>query len=707
MNVPDLLAFSGHYAAGLFFFCSLCFFSFSVALRSFGSSRSSLICCAAAVTGMSSLQLLFHILAGPGMFRIWKALAAMALLSLAAHRYLTPLHAVTEFVSGQVHGIQSLFSQKGVVFRIATALFMLFALLTLARDLILPPLSWDTLIYHGTKAALWAQNGTWRLFDAPGGWSCSRAFPGGGEVFQAFVLLLFKNDFLLGANDFVQWGLLFLTAYTLGRQVGLDLDQALTGATYCSFLPIAASMVGGGYVDILYALATTLAMVFAIAFFSGKQVKFLVLACLSLSIAGSVKFTAIFTIVMDGFVIGLFILRHVRRPAFPAVKALATVVPAIAVLIIPWLIYNTIQIGTPFAVVSFKIGNFSLGKDNALVAWYQNRPGIDAMAYHLFFEAVAFMANFDFMEFSTFPDYGLSGIFVLLLFPVALIRLFAVRSWESLFILLHVSSVFLFFYLPSFSAVRLFWAQSNARFLLPAFIPMAMVGMAGWSKTFRRLLLVGMIAASIIHFVCLLKTQWLPYEYAAAAPLITISVLAFLAFRNVVSKRVPSAFRGVALLLTVSLILLSVMPLRDALRYKAAAASFFFHTMPRYWVEAAQTLNNGGPPAKIAVTSDILQNGDNWFSYLFFGPDIKNTVTYVPISSDGQIIDWDPRNTRSRLGVFQAWRDRLCREKVDYVFSFAPPAIELIWMIQHPEDFQPVVYGKTYGLFRVVAGESK
>ena len=707
MNISDIPAFLAHFAAGLLFFCGLCFFSFSFALRGFGSSRGALICCAAAVTGMSSLQVLFHILAALGLFHFWTVLPAMLLLSLAAHRYLTPVHAVMEFLNGRANGIQNLLSQKGLVFRIVTTVFLLFAMLTLVRALVLPPLEWDTLVYHGTKAALWAQNGTWRLFDAPGGWSCSRALSGGGEVFQAFVLLLFKNDFLFGANDFVQWCLLFLAAYVLGRQIGLDLDAALTGAAYCSFFPVVASMVGGGYVDILYAFATTLVLVFSIAFITEKQVKFLVLACLSLSIAGSVKFTALITIIMDGFVIGLFILRNAGRRGFPAVKAFSTIIPAIAVLIIPWLIYNAIQIGNPFSVVSLKIGDFTLGKDNAMVVWYQNRSGLDAMAYHLSFELPAFLAKFDYMVVSPYPDYGPSGLLVLLLFPVGLIRLFVTRRWESLFILLHVSSVFLFFFLPSFSAVRIFLVETSARFLPPAMIPMVMVGMVGWSEAFRRILLVEMISASIFHIICLFQTQWMPYEYAIVAPLTISSILILLTYRNVVSKRVPRAFRGVALLLVVSLPLLSVMPVRNALRYKVAAASFFSCPVSRNWVEAAEALNNGGPPVKIAVTSGIYQIGDNWFPYMFFGPDIKNTITYVPISSDGHIVDWDPHNTRSKLGVFQAWKDRLCCEKVDYVFSFSPRSIELDWMIQHPEDFQPVVCEKNYGLFRVVAGESK
>lgn len=142
-------------------------------------------------TGMWVSTVGFHALLALHAFHLWGALFACGGLmwiacNVAPQR--APLRRVIRRELRALRAIAALFARTRRGFW-----FVLGAALSIAalRALIIPPLGWDTLTYHGPRAAQWVQSGKFTFDDGVGPYNYYRHFFSGGEVLMAWAMLAF------------------------------------------------------------------------------------------------------------------------------------------------------------------------------------------------------------------------------------------------------------------------------------------------------------------------------------------------------------------------------------------------------------------------------------------------------------------------------------------------------------------------------------
>jgi hypothetical protein len=243
----------------------------------------------------------------------------------------------------------------------------------------------------------------------------------------------------------------------------------------------------------------------------------------------------------------------------------------------------------------------------------------------------------------------------------------------------------------------------TSRFLLPMLFP-AIAASLRWCRPRRpaaALYALYLLGGACAHAACLAGYGWARFEYKglAVAWLVTAGLL--VALRRLLSRARPRRALAASAVLVPLLCLPTLHAYRARVRYRAAAQSVVHHLTLKYWAPAARCVDNPGVAHTIAVTAGPVQNADNWFMYFFLGSRLQNRLCYVPVTPSGDIVDFGPDNERRQQADFDAWLARLTEQGVTHVMSFYPASIELSWMENHPDRFQPLVNEKNaWGLFR-------
>ena len=121
----------------------------------------------------------------------------------------------------------------------------------LSRVMVLPPLGWDFLTYHGVKAALWAKgHKIFFHYDAPGAWEYYKTFLGGAEVYFAWAMLATHSELLIGVMDWIHWVLLTLILYQISLKIDTRKDLSIILTIFIVTAETPLKYVGAGYTDI-------------------------------------------------------------------------------------------------------------------------------------------------------------------------------------------------------------------------------------------------------------------------------------------------------------------------------------------------------------------------------------------------------------------------------------------------------------------------
>jgi hypothetical protein len=94
------------------------------------------------------------------------------------------------------------------------------------------------------------------------------------------------------------------------------------------------------------------------------------------------------------------------------------------------------------------------------------------------------------------------------------------------------------------------------------------------------------------------------------------------------------------------------------------------------------------PGRRIAVTAGWDPPGHNWYRYPLLGGRLQNHLHYVPITTDGSIVNYRDSEQVARRSDFAAWLRRLVNLEIQYVVTLPPDnTIESRWMTSHPRLF--------------------
>jgi hypothetical protein len=572
-------------------------------------------------------------------------------------------------------------------------------LLQLLRCLTEVPLAWDSMTYHAVKSALWVQTGAHIALDMPGYWSCYRYYLSGGEALSAWAMLPFHSDLLYSVADFVFWVGLGVALYEIARELGARGWGRLLAAVYLMFLPAIFREVGTGYVETSLDFALFGTALLLVRYLKTWRGGYLVVAGMALGVALAIKTTAIaYAGVWMLVVLGRIFIK--RRPSGTELRALGGAAVCACLAFVPWAVHFTLETGYPLGTTPMTVAGVPLGKttDEARLLMESKWPPRNA--YHLDAELQALRDVF------APPWQGLYACSAASLLPMllgaialALPKSRTVAGWA----LLPMAPMTLFIlYQPSFSYIRMNFANLNGRFVFPLVAVLVLYAVANARlKPLAIALNVYLLVATGVHIYAHYLFGWSDVDQAIVAmgALLTGAPLLLIA------RWRPGALRP-------ALAVLTAVTLIAAAYWKEADRDHFLNrnqviiNRMTYWLPAVEALREHREPLRIAITVGTKPYSGDQFMYHFFGARLQNTLCYVPLTEDGHIVPHAPEYDDTPLS-YGAWLQRLIENKVTHVVTFRPESVELGWMRQAPDQFREVVNGDSWGLFECTAAASQ
>lgn len=571
-----------------------------------------------------------------------------------------------------------------------------------ARLCILPPLGWDELTLHAVKAGLWVQGGGDFSLEAPGGWGAYQHYFGGSQIFLAWAMLPIHGDLFLGLVDFTQWIYLALAVYAFGGEFGLGASRKLAAALYVSVVPTVFLSVGSGYSELSLNGALLASLLFAFRFFRRFEIGSLFLSIVALGLAGNIKITGLVILVAVLPLLLVFAIER-RGNRWCALVSIGAGTAIVAACIAPWIVRNLRETGFPMAYMPIEILDFKLGYANGTITWYMDRPKFLNQSIANEISALKYVFN---AATSTTAHLSALTLVPLTLLLPALVRLTQrnprIASVCAVVCLVTGASYFQ----PGFAVIRILWASFSGRFLLPLVCLAVPLSFLAFNQSrFGAWYCVFLFSGALVHALSLAGFGWSMLETTCLGLTLALPVIAvglpYLAGRRL---KLRSWIATVCSLILVAFLAVPLISRsRTALRYGAAVRSVVFHNIPTSWIGAAARVDNPETPAIIAVTGGANQDADRWFLYYFLGRKLQNRIVYVPVSSDGKLVDFWPPGELARNSDYGAWLNSLKKIKANYVMSFEPASLELFWMEANVGSFE-LIHGdrRTFGLYRLI-----
>ncbi|MBN1783263.1 hypothetical protein JW948_19165 [bacterium] len=699
------LEFAGRTLAAGFFLMAAIYPAYALGRRLLPRCSLILRCCGSIVFFMVLLSVLFHVLLIWRHFTVPAALITASAVTLAVRLAGNPFMDTFIAFRTDIHFIfRALGRSLNGPFRYFYYLCLLFIGLTVLRTLQIPPIAWDSLIYHAVKPALWVQSGGPIPMMAPAGWQIQLTYHGGGEVFMAWAMLFFHSDLLAGLVDAAEWTGLALVLYEIGRELRIHVRARWTGLFYVLFVPALCRSVGSGYVVICLLLTGMLGFLFMLVYFRKGTFTSLILSGLAFGLCAGVKITMMSAIIMVWGLVLIYAFRN-RHGRMKRLLHFAAATGCILFMIIPWMIRSVYHSGYPLGVMPVSLFGIDLGAPTSGLTYILERPEMNA--YRPGAEIRAFFELFN-SPFAPHTHMSILTLLPMILCMAAVIKNIRKTPWPALAVFGWTSAVLAVYYHPSFSSLRLGWALDNGRFMLPMLGPVVLYGFTSFHRKSR---LAGplewaFMAFTVLHIAAFAFRGWIPLEMLAVFILAAGIAVSLMCIGWMRRKSYRTLL--VCMLLLLPVVFLSMLKFyRDHSRYVLASHSTLNHDFKRYWIPASLHSDVPGTETRIAVTSGPHRNLMSWFTYFFLGRDFQNRIDFLPVTRDGEIVDFHPDNYHEVNGCFECWLNRLAEERIDYVMSFVPTSLELNWMRSHPEQFEELYSGSEsehaeWGFFKVI-----
>lgn len=670
----------------------------------------------------------FHALRGLGLFNLPMGLLCCTALAAAAvfvRPSVAPLPWALSREWRAVVAVYRLFGRQKYGF--VCALFAGYVLLIAVRSLIVPPLGWDTITYHGPRMVHWLQTGQFTYDPGPGPYSFYRHFISGGEVLMAWALVPFHSDLLANLTTVVQWLGIGSATWGLARALGVREPFAASSAGLTMFVPVLAFEMNTGYVEAPLNLALLSGIGLSISCLRKPSGAVAVAAAMALGIAAGIKLPGAppGVIVLAVLLVRMLFVRRYSWLARVGVVALSAVGFALPVL--PWAYQAYRETGYPLSPMPVKVLGLTLGVVSPAMEWYQERSFHVPYSWDSETSALRYL----FSEVSVInevlgPSLGSTAALPLFVCALGLLVLLRRRPLTALTLAAAMAAPWAAHFSVGLSVPRLYWPVSVARYLIGLMgmaLPVSMI----WCKpestlaqTYRRALIVislWTVGISLRHGFGVWEMRELMIVLVASLLLGTLLwlAIAWLARsslrshdRGRASRALDSrALRGIpwpqlaALCVVFAVGCSALQQRRDQTRHLAYETSFALHSSPRFWALATPLVDEPGKSHHIALTGGPLQNSDNWFYYFFLGSRFQNTVSYVPPTKDGGVAYFGPHGDFDQRADADKWLERLKNRHITDVLTFPPYSTEQRWMDERPDKFEKPMGGFDWGLYRV------
>ena len=577
--------------------------------------------------------------------------------------------------------------------RLLLGFFALSACALIVRALIIPPLGWDTLTYHGPRAVRWLQSGELTFEPGTGPYDYYRHFFSGGEIFMAWAMLPLHSDLLVNLGGAAQWLSLGLASWAFARELRLGEPFATSTACAVMFAPLVQLQVCSGYVELPLNAALVQGSALAVHVMRRPTPGAAIACAMSLGVAAGVKLQG----ATPGLIMGVGALVRLLLSSGAVPQRILAAVSGMACAVLPalpWLHRAYRDTGYPLSPMPVQLGPLTLGVASPMMRWYQARnltPGDWEAEKNAALRMLAPLGDFH-------ATLGSMALFPFVLAPLGLIVLARRRPLLALLLSVTAALPVLAHFSAGLSAVRLLRVGSAARFLITAWVqcvPLSLLcaqhaGLAG--RAYR----VWLLFYPVTYTLLSLRDGQAPWELRDA-----LCCAVLIAWAVLLLRALPHRLAFCAALLVLGLCSLQLR--RDQTRFSAYRHSFAIHNAPRYWADAVRQVDLPDRAHRIAVTGGPDQSSDRWQSYFFLGTRLQNSAYYVTPTRDGGIAHYGPGGDLEARADYSAWLKRLHSARITHVVSFQPRSLEQSWMNGHGEHFEKLAGDAQWGLFALHA----
>lgn len=576
------------------------------------------------------------------------------------------------------------------------ALFCLAAaFVALVRGILNLSISFDSLSYHDMFSGNFVRTGGWFDVDSPGPWGIKyRFYPTAGEGMIAWLMLPFHGDLVAGLSAFPAWGLAMAALYELGRCLGLPARRAAIPAALVGFMPAVFAFLATTYVDIPLLGALLGGMLFFLEAWETRSREALFLCGAAFGNALAIK---VFGLAGVTAALGmLFLLFFAPAPMrlSPARWLLAAIPAALAG--VPHYLRMYVAHGSPTWPLPLNLPGVPLFSGSVEWASYLARINHAAdlmMPGATLPDQVVYLLRW---YFGFGPmSFGPACLVLAAMAPAGLAYLWKTgRRGFCAFLLLLLAGSAAGLLGSGMWKFHVSYASINARLISIVTAILALLGILSFerwredarSRALSLILLLGATAGVI----------GLPEQFSTGFRVLDLVLLAIpFAAALLPVRRLPrlpwSETTGISTVLILGCAVLSLLPQIDGLmRPRQYAAAYEAHGPDRDIAPAWTICDDPATPRRIAFSTGWYKDqGYKWYWAPLLGRKLQNDLTYVPITKDGSIVEYNDVQAVVAKADTQAWLRRLAERGIDTLVFFPPFPPEYDWVISQPDRFLP------------------
>lgn len=702
----EFLGYVGRVTAGMAMLIAMVYSSHALLMRHASRVPLGLLVQSVFVVTVALTTAWFHLLSALHLFCLPIAISCCALTALLAGGNLASARAFIQFLRTCGHLLQRDAAALRSRWAQGAALLVLSVVSAMVlRAAWIPPVSPDAESTYAPRIALWIQHQGYATLQLPGGFRWWQTYFGGHLALLAGLYLPFHGDMFAPLLDAVVWLMLGLTVFQLSRVLGIQPGVSAAATLYAMAMPCVLCLVGSMYAELLLAYYAVVAILFTLSYQRHRHPLFLLMAMTVVGLAAATKITFLPIGAFVGGVLLLLALCPAEGKPRHGRYLLAGGFVAI-LFVLPWLILNEITTGYPFGYTPLRLGPWELGAATPMGKFLiQDVTGTWLSAKH---ELQALLLVFD-SPLTPGPHASriTLGFAVVGMIPV-FVSLLRRRGARALIIGGVLLANLCTYAQPSFTIVRMGFASSNARFLLPSCILATVLAAVACRHRWSRLAFTTVaLTASGIHVWQNVGHGWLPGEKPLFIALGSVAAaMIMMTTCREMHSRWSRATRCGLLVVAVCLVA-GLCMLKDRLRLAEASWAYVMGSFQdRYWMPSAARFQHRSQHDIIAVTSGPRPTGESHYFHYFLGRWLQNRVCYVPTAADGSFVDTYEAPGPGQAPSFDAWYAGLRRKQVTHVMAFKPPCMEADWMLARPELFERLEGTNRWGLFRIKAAAS-
>ncbi|MBF0543447.1 MAG: hypothetical protein HQM08_03385 [Candidatus Riflebacteria bacterium] len=574
------------------------------------------------------------------------------------------------------------------------------------RAALVPPISWDSMLYHLVVAGKWVQDGALTYLSAPGDFSDNHIFyPFNVEIIFAWFMSPFHGDLMVNFANFPAFFIAFSAFYQTGKLLGVRPKNSAIAGFLLVFNPSIFSFINTSYVDIWVTSQQIASLMLLISIWRKFNVFEAFLLSGSLGCAFGSKLPTI-PIACLGLAVLLFcFLKNSEFNGWKKFKLLFLLSFVFLLPASPWYIRNFIWTGSPIYPMGLKVMGTQIFPKSKFQewcffhgkTWYFQTFLNQQRAEYRFWKTISS---------PSFNGFGPIAFFILAYLPLGF---FSTLRSERRFFLAYSLACFLVsisgLFSEDFTYFRFLWGDSYARMLTFTFaLTLLYISFAfdygfylgkGLQIVFS-LLMAFTLFYQLPHGWFLGDSEINPIIQTLPIVLLFIPSLPW--FLQKITQRIWKF--GISLIILLCL-LTGILLIKNDFRFWLYSHAFELHYFSPPRMEHLEICDKPTEQKRIAFSAGWEGKvGDNWLWYPLMGMKLQNSLCYIPTSPFGEKVDYSSPEKIPEKADFKSWTKRLEEQKIDIVVLYNPLPVEHKWVSSNPSLFKPLDQGSPHQVFQ-------